>query len=163
VEKTENKILSPDELKNKIQLWQSEGEKVVFSNGCFDILHLGHIDYLEKARGKGDRLVIGLNTDSSVKKLKGELRPINEQTARARVLAALAFVDGITFFEDDTPLDLIKSLLPDVLVKGSDYLAENIVGAEVVVANGGSVETIDLVDGYSTTGIINKIKQEINR
>lgn len=159
MEETKNKICDAVALQKRIRIWQQNDEKVVFSNGCFDILHLGHIDYLEKARQEGDRLVIGLNNDQSVKELKGETRPINEEMVRARMLAAMAFVDGVTFFSEDTPLALIQKLLPDVLVKGSDYLAENIVGADVVIANGGSVETIDLVEGYSTTRLIEKIKK----
>ncbi|WP_343030503.1 D-glycero-beta-D-manno-heptose 1-phosphate adenylyltransferase [Fulvivirga aurantia] len=138
--------------------WQKEGEKVVFTNGCFDILHLGHIDYLEKASQLGQRLVVALNTDNSVAKLKGPERPLNKEYARGRMLAALQFVDAVTYFSEDTPFNLIKSLKPDILVKGSDYLTENIVGADIVIANGGSVETIDLVEGYSTTSLIDKIK-----
>lgn len=158
MKKSAVKIFSQEELANQIKKWQSEGLKVVFSNGCFDILHLGHIDYLEKARNKGNKLVIGLNTDSSVKKIKGINRPINNEFARARMLSALEFVDGVTLFSEDTPLLLIEKLLPNILVKGSDYLAENIVGANVVITNGGTVETIDLVDGFSTTNLIKKIK-----
>ncbi|MCS6821176.1 MAG: D-glycero-beta-D-manno-heptose 1-phosphate adenylyltransferase [Microscillaceae bacterium] len=157
--RTESKILMQEELAEKVKAWQAEGQKVVFSNGCFDILHLGHIDYLEKARLKGDRLVIGLNSDASVQRLKGRDRPIIGQYARCRVLAALSFVDAVTLFEEDTPLQLIQKLQPDVLVKGSDYLPENIVGAEVVLARGGKVETIELVEGYSTTKIIERIKR----
>lgn len=159
MEKTEDKIFTQDLLAEQVRNWQQSGLKVVFSNGCFDILHLGHIDYLEKARDKGDKLIIGLNTDASVRHLKGEKRPINSEYSRARMLAALEFVDGITFFSEQTPLELIKKMKPNILVKGSDYLAENIVGADVVIENGGSVETIDLVEGYSTTDIINKIKE----
>lgn len=145
-------------LNEQIRSWQNDGKKVVFSNGCFDILHLGHIDYLEKARAFGDKLVIGLNSDLSVKQLKGDSRPVNGVDARARMLAALSFVDGVTVFEEETPRELIEFLLPDILVKGSDYKVENIVGADSVIANGGTVKTIDLVNGYSTTDIIEKIK-----
>lgn len=159
MKQTSHKIVSQQELKKRILSWQSKGQKVVFSNGCFDILHLGHIDYLEKARAFGDQLVIGLNSDDSVRILKGENRPVNHQDARARMLAALSFVDGVTVFEEETPQKLIDYLLPNVLVKGSDYNVENIVGAKSVIANGGSVETIDLVNGYSTTNIIEKIKK----
>jgi len=154
---TSDKILELHKLKNRIKSWQEAGQEVVFTNGCFDILHLGHIDYLEKARKLGDRLVIGLNTDASVSRLKGPQRPLNEQNARARMLAALEFVDAVTFFDEDTPKQLIEALEPDILVKGSDYLTENIVGADIVIANGGRVETIDLVEGYSTTALIQKI------
>jgi D-glycero-beta-D-manno-heptose 1-phosphate adenylyltransferase len=142
-----------------VRAWQKAGEKVVFTNGCFDLVHLGHVDYLEKARNLGDRLVLGLNTDSSVSRFKGPERPLQDQNSRARVLAALQFVDLVVFFNEDTPLDLISQLLPNVLVKGSDYLAENIVGADVVKKNGGVVKTIDFVSGYSTTRIVEKIKK----
>jgi len=155
-----DKVFSLESLASKISSWKQDGDKVVFTNGCFDILHLGHIDYLEKASQKGDKLVIGLNSDPSVKRLKGEDRPVNNQYARARILAALGFVDAVVVFEEDTPFELISTLLPTTLVKGSDYLAENIVGADIVIDNGGSVETIDLVDGYSTTNIINKLRAQ---
>nr|WP_157494073.1 D-glycero-beta-D-manno-heptose 1-phosphate adenylyltransferase [Fulvivirga imtechensis] len=145
-------------LRQTVAGWKALGEKVVFTNGCFDILHLGHIDYLEKARALGDRLVIGLNTDSSVRRLKGETRPLNNEYSRGRVLASLAFVDAVTYFDEDTPYQLIGELLPDILVKGSDYLAENVVGADIVLGNGGRVETIQLVEGYSTTNLVDKIK-----
>ena len=138
-------------------IWKTVNQKVVFTNGCFDIVHLGHLDYLEKARQLGSKLVIGLNTDDSIKRLKGETRPIIAEVARARMLAALEFVDAVVLFEDDTPLELIETLLPDVLTKGNDYSVENIVGAKAVMANGGSVETIQLVEGYSTSNIIQKI------
>lgn len=154
---TADKICSLETLLEKRRNWDKQ--KVVFTNGCFDILHLGHVDYLEKAASKGDRLIVALNTDASVSKLKGPDRPINKQEARARVIAALSFVDAVIFFSEETPLSLIKQLLPDVLVKGSDYEISNIVGADVVMENGGKVETIDFVEGYSTTNIINKINQ----
>lgn len=140
-----------------ITTWKNADQKVVFTNGCFDIVHLGHLDYLEKARQLGDKLVIGLNTDDSIKRLKGETRPIIPQVARARMLAALEFVDAVVLFEDDTPLKLIETLLPNILTKGNDYSVENIVGAKAVTANGGNVKTIQLVEGYSTSGIIQKI------
>jgi len=154
---TSDKIYSVEALLVKRQEWKDQ--KVVFTNGCFDILHLGHVDYLEKAAAKGDRLIVALNTDASVSQLKGPNRPVNNENARARLIAALSFVDAVTFFSDDTPFSLIKELIPDVLVKGSDYNISNIVGADVVMENGGKVETIDLVEGYSTTNIINKINQ----
>lgn len=140
-----------------IKSWKSEGHKVVFTNGCFDIVHLGHLDYLEKARALGQKLVIGLNTDASITRLKGQTRPIIPEVARARLLAALEFVDAVVLFADDTPLNLIKTLLPDTLTKGNDYSVENIVGAKEVIDNGGTVETIELVKGYSTSSIIEKI------
>lgn len=159
MKETKTKIKSKEQLNDLVKSWQSRGDKVVFSNGCFDILHLGHIDYLEKARSFGNRLIIGLNSDNSVRKLKGEGRPINNEEARGRMLAALSFVDAVTVFDEETPEELIDYLLPDVLVKGSDYKVENIVGAKNVIANGGTVKTIDLVNGYSTTNIIEQIKK----
>jgi len=154
---TADKIFSLESLLEQRKKWKNQ--KVVFTNGCFDILHLGHVDYLEKAASKGDKLIVALNTDSSVSKLKGPNRPVNTEQARARIIAALSFVDAVVLFSEDTPLSLIKQLLPDALVKGSDYEISNIVGADVVMENGGKVETIDLVEGYSTTNIINKINQ----
>ena len=133
----------------------------MFTNGVFDLLHLGHITYMAKASDLGDKLIIGLNSDTSVKRIKGEDRPVNDQNNRAALLAALFFVDGITVFEEDTPQNLIATLLPDILVKGADYSVENIVGAKEVIANGGEVKTIDLVDGYSSTAIIAKIRSRI--
>jgi D-glycero-beta-D-manno-heptose 1-phosphate adenylyltransferase len=156
---TSDKIKSLPDATQQVKAWQAAGQKVVFTNGCFDLLHLGHVDYLENARNMGDRLVIGLNSDSSVSRFKGPERPLQDQNSRARVLAALQFVDLVVFFNEDTPLELISQLLPNVLVKGSDYLAENIVGADVVKKNGGVVKTIDFVPGYSTTKIVEKIKK----
>ena len=155
---TAEKILTLEQLNPILNDWKSNNQKIVFTNGCFDILHLGHIDYLEKARAKGDKLVLGLNTDSSIKILKGENRPINNDEFRSRMLASLAFVDAVVFFSDETPIELIKAVGPDVLVKGDDYLTENIVGADFVIGSGGKVETIELVKGYSTTNLIDKIK-----
>ena len=153
-----DKISDLDTLKSKVAFWQSEGDKVVFTNGVFDLLHIGHITYMAKAADLGDKLVVGLNADSSVKRLKGDNRPVNDQANRAALLAALFFVDGIVIFEEDTPLNLITTLLPDILVKGADYTIDNIVGAKEVIANGGDVKTIDLVEGYSSTSIIERIK-----
>jgi len=155
---TKDKILSSKALKARIQAWRVHSERIVFTNGCFDILHPGHVDYLEKARKLGDRLVIGLNTDASVQKLKGIHRPIQHEQARALLLAALEFVDGICFFDEDTPYELILLLEPDVLVKGADYQPEEIVGYDLLKARGGEVKTIEFLEGYSTTSIIEKIK-----
>lgn len=157
--KTSDKIKSVSDASSQVRAWQKAGEKVVFTNGCFDLVHLGHVDYLEKARNLGDRLVLGLNTDSSVGRFKGPQRPLQDQNSRARVLAAMQFVDLVVFFDEDTPLNLISQLMPNILVKGSDYLAETIVGADVVKKNGGEVKTIDFVPGYSTTRIVEKIKR----
>lgn len=158
MEATKNKILHRKAVVELVNNWKSRGETIVFTNGCFDILHLGHVDYLEEARRRGDRLVIGLNTDESVRRLKGPSRPLNEEYSRGRILAALAFVDAVTYFDEDTPYQLIEALQPDILVKGSDYLAENVVGADIVLDKGGKVETIQLVEGYSTTQLVEKIK-----
>jgi rfaE bifunctional protein nucleotidyltransferase chain/domain len=159
MEKAANKIKEVPAARELVQQWKHAGQKVVFTNGCFDILHLGHVDYLEKARAMGDKLVLGLNTDDSVSRFKGPNRPIQDQKSRAQVLASLQFVDLVVFFNQDTPLMLISELVPDVLVKGSDYLAENIVGADVVKRNGGEVKTIEFVPGYSTSRVIEKIKK----
>src|SRR6201996_1342361 len=154
------KIVNLDTLKSNVDFWQSEGEKVVFTNGVFDLLHIGHITYLSKAANLGEKLIIGLNADSSVTRLKGAGRPVNDQSNRAALLAALFFVDAVILFEEDTPLNLISALLPDILVKGADYTIDNIVGAKEVIANGGEVLTIDMVEGYSSTSIIQKIKSQ---
>jgi len=158
-----NKISDLQSLKASIAQWQSEGRKVVFTNGVFDLLHIGHITYMAKAAELGDKLVIGLNSDSSVKRIKGEDRPVNDQNSRAALLAALFFVDAIVVFEEDTPINVITNLMPDILVKGADYSIENIVGAKEVMANGGEVKTIDFVEGYSSTSIIKKIREQITK
>lgn len=158
MERTSFKIRDWQGAREQVGRWQQQGLNVVFTNGCFDLLHLGHVDYLEKAKALGDRLVIGLNTDDSVSRFKGPSRPIQDQQSRARVLAALQFVDLVVLFNEDTPLHLITELKPNTLVKGSDYLAENIVGADVVKDSGGEVKTIDFVPGYSTSRIVEKIK-----
>lgn len=160
LEKIYDKILNKESLEEKLNLWRKEGKTIVFSNGCFDILHRGHVEYLSKAADLGDILIIGLNTDASVKRIKGPSRPVNDEKARAVVLAALEFVDAIMFFEEDTPYNLIKNVQPDVLVKGKDYKAEDIVGYDLVTNKGGKVETIELVEGFSTTNTINKMKYE---
>jgi D-glycero-beta-D-manno-heptose 1-phosphate adenylyltransferase len=159
MEESAHKIVSLSEAKAKVKAWQQTGSKVVFTNGCFDLIHLGHVDYLEKARNLGDKLILGLNTDDSVSRFKGPERPLQDQNSRARVLAAMQFIDLVVFFNEDTPLSLISELVPNVLVKGSDYLTENIVGADVVQKAGGVVKTIDFVSGYSTTRIVEKIKK----
>lgn len=152
------KIKDKNALKRVLQAKKITGTKVVFTNGCFDLLHPGHIRYLAAARDKGDFLVIGLNSDGSVKRLKGESRPIQNEMVRAELLAALQVVDAVVIFEEDTPLELIKTLQPDVLVKGGDYTIETIVGAKEVMQNGGSVAVIAFEEGYSTTNLIEKIK-----
>ncbi|MBU2650737.1 MAG: D-glycero-beta-D-manno-heptose 1-phosphate adenylyltransferase [Bacteroidetes bacterium] len=145
-------------IESQIAVWKFLNHRIVFTNGCFDILHLGHIDYLSKAAEMGDILVIGLNTDASVRRLKGPNRPVNNELARASVLAALGFVDGVLLFDEETPYELIKKVKPDVLVKGDDYEISEIAGHDIVESYGGIIKTIPLVDGYSTSSIIEKIR-----
>jgi rfaE bifunctional protein nucleotidyltransferase chain/domain len=153
---TKDKILSRAELLPVVAAWKAKGQRVVFTNGCFDLLHLGHVDYLEKARHLGDKLVLGLNTDASVSRLKPG-RPLQDEVSRARILASLLFVDAVVLFDEPTPLALIEAVLPDILVKGDDYPIRGIVGHEVVLQNGGQVLTVPLVAGYSTTRIVERI------
>ena len=154
-----DKILKKEALQQRASMWRSTGKKVVFTNGCFDILHHGHLAYLAAAASFGNVLVVGLNTDASVKRLKGAERPLTHENDRAFQIASLLVTDAVCFFEEDTPLELIKAVQPDVLVKGGDYTLENIVGADFVMGNGGSVEIIPFVTGYSTTSIIEYIKK----
>jgi len=137
---------------------KQKNKKLVFTNGCFDILHRGHIEYLEQAKSLGDYLVIGLNSDSSVKKLKGESRPVNNENDRAYVLDSLKVVDAVIIFCEDTPYELIKEVVPDFLVKGGDWTEDRIVGSDIVKKAGGKVISLKYVDNYSTTGTINKLK-----
>jgi len=152
-----SKILDKDQLRRACVVWNFKSRKVVFTNGCFDILHLGHIEYLSKAADLGDILVIGLNSDKSAHKLKGNSRPINDEHSRSIVLAALEFVTAVVLFDEETPYDLISTIQPDILVKGKDYKVEEIAGHDIVLAKGGRVETIELTPGYSTTAIEQKI------
>lgn len=145
-------------LQSQLALWRREKQTIVFTNGCFDILHRGHVDYLSKAADLGNKLIIGVNTDASVSKLKGPHRPIQDQESRMLILASLAFVDAVILFDEPTPYELIKLVQPDILVKGSDYQVENIVGYDVVQAKGGKIKTIDFIPGYSTSAIESKIK-----
>lgn len=154
---SKNKIVSLKEAISISNGWKNSGEKIVFTNGCFDIVHLGHIDYLEKASELGTKMILGINTDASVKNLKSITRPIISEESRYRLMAALEFVDLVIPFGDETPLKLISSLMPDVLVKGDDYTIETIVGSKEVLENGGKVKTVALVDGYSTSKIVEKI------
>ncbi len=156
------KILDRKTLSVNLAIWKFKQKKVVFTNGCFDILHLGHIDYLSKAKDLGDVLVIGLNTDLSVQRLKGKNRPVVNEGARAMLLASLLFVDAVVLFDEDTPYELIKSVQPNILVKGSDYKEEDIVGYDIVKSIGGHIKTIDFLEGYSTTSIIEKLKDGQN-
>lgn len=143
---------------NTLKSWKTHNYKLVFTNGCFDLIHRGHIDYLLESARLGDKLIVGLNTDQSVRLLKGEKRPLIDQNSRAFVLAALEMVDAIILFDEETPYDLIKSIQPDVLVKGKDYTIEEIAGHDVVLGRGGTVETIELTEGFSTSALIEKIK-----
>lgn len=156
--KLKSKIVSAEEAATMIDIWHYMGLKVVFTNGCFDIIHFGHVNYLSRAANLGSRMVVGLNSDASVKKLKGETRPVQDETSRAHMLASMFFVDAVVIFNEDTPYELIKTLQPDILVKGSDYTIDKIVGADIVMQRGGRVETMDFVEGYSTSNVINKIK-----
>ncbi|MEI6816982.1 MAG: D-glycero-beta-D-manno-heptose 1-phosphate adenylyltransferase [Bacteroidota bacterium] len=153
-----SKIHTTESIKHWLNIWRFKGQKIVFTNGCFDILHQGHVDYLSKAADLGDVLIIGVNTDSSVRTIKDPNRPINDEHSRAMILAAMHFTSAVTLFDEKTPYDLIKIIQPDVLVKGADYKVEDIVGADIVLAKGGQVITIEFLPGYSTTNIINKIK-----
>ncbi len=153
------KIKKRNALSATLARLRRKGKKIVFTNGCFDILHVGHVDYLSKARKLGDALVIGLNSDDSVRRLKGAGRPINKEKDRARVLSSLSFVDFIAIFDEDTPKKLIEKLSPDVLVKGGDWKKKDIVGSEFVKERGGRVRTIPFVKGYSTTSIIKKMSK----
>ncbi len=156
-----NKIFTLEQLKKVVMGWRIKSDSIVFTNGCFDILHLGHIDYLSKAKDLGTRLIVGVNTDSSVKRLgKGDSRPINDETSRSMIIASLQFVDAVILFDEDTPYELIKAIEPDVLVKGADYTIDKVVGADIVMARGGKVELITYLEGYSTTNIEKKIRGE---
>lgn len=152
-----SKILDREQLRRACALWNFKEMKVVFTNGCFDILHLGHIEYLAKAANLGDVLVIGMNSDHSVHRIKGDSRPINDEHSRSMVLASLEFVTAVVLFDEETPYELIKTIQPDILVKGRDYKIKEIVGHDIVLAKGGKVKTIELTPGYSTTGIEQKI------
>jgi len=149
-----------EQLETQLAFWNFRNQKIVFTNGCFDILHRGHVEYLAQAASLGDVLILGLNTDRSIRELKGEGRPVNDQYARALVLAGLGFISKIIYFDEDTPYELIKYIQPDVLVKGSDYEPEKIVGYDIVKAKGGDVVTISFVDGFSTTNTINKLNKQ---
>lgn len=157
-EKIQAKIVTLPQLKAMVDDWKAAGEKVVFTNGVFDLLHTGHITYMADAASQGTKLIIGLNSDASVQRLKGPERPVNDQDSRALLLASFVFTDAIVIFEEDTPLNLITTLLPDVLAKGGDYTVDTIVGAQEVMANGGEVKVISFVDGFSSTAIIRKIR-----
>ncbi|MBP5667338.1 MAG: D-glycero-beta-D-manno-heptose 1-phosphate adenylyltransferase [Salinivirgaceae bacterium] len=151
-----SKLLTGQRLADTIAKWHSDNETIVFTNGCFDIIHRGHAEYLAKAADLGTKLIVGLNTDDSVRRLKGPTRPVNNEQARAIVLSAFGFIDAVALFSDDTPRNLIMQVQPDILVKGGDYRVEDIVGFDIVTARGGRVLTLPFVDGYSTTSTIKK-------
>lgn len=156
-EQIEQKIQTWEQIAITAAAWKSAGERIVFTNGCFDILHYGHLHYLAAARDVGDRLVVGLNSADSVRRLKGPNRPINDELTRTHLLAALEVVDAVVVFESDTPLELIALIQPDFLVKGGDWRPEQIVGSDIVLARGGQVLSLPFVQGYSTTNIEQKI------
>lgn len=154
----ESKIMDKVSLGRQLLIWDFRKAKIVFTNGCFDLMHDGHLDLLIKAKEAGDKLIVGLNTDASVKRLKGESRPIKNQHSRAMQLAALQMVDAVILFDEDTPLELIDWMQPDVLVKGGDYQVENIVGAEIVKQKGGDILIIPTLEGFSTSNLIEQMK-----
>ncbi len=155
----EKKIFTLPELVKRIAQWRVLGKTIAFTNGVFDIMHRGHIASLSQAASEADLLVVGLNSDASTKRLKGDSRPVNDEQARSIVMASLLMVDAVVLFEEDTPLELIKAVMPDVLVKGGDYTEEQIVGAAAVKANGGKIVINPIVEGFSTTGLIGKINK----
>lgn len=155
-----DKIVSLEGLRSRLAHWRAVGETIVFTNGCFDLLHTGHITLLNHCATLGDRVIVGLNSDKSVKQLKGNTRPINNENDRALLLASLQNVDAVVLFEEATPLSLITQILPNVLVKGGDYEASEVVGAKEVLANGGKIEIVPLVAGKSTTAVIQQLNNE---
>jgi len=154
-----SKIIDRKDLSRLIQELKSQNKTIVFSNGCFDLVHRGHVEYLAKAADLADVFILGLNTDQSVSRLKGSQRPLQDQEARAILMAGFSFIDYVILFDEDTPLELITAVQPNVLVKGNDYKIEDVVGYDIVKKNNGIVQTIELTDGYSTSRIIDKIKK----
>ena len=155
----QKKCLSGKDISRSLAIWKFQNKKIVFTNGCFDLLHLGHIDYLSKAKDLGDILIVGINSDASVRRIKGEHRPIQDEVSRVKIMASLLFVDAVIIFDEDTPLELIKTIQPDVLVKGADYNPKDIVGYDVVTANNGTVETLEFLEGFSTSAIEKRIRE----
>ncbi len=153
IEKIRSKVFGKEDFKYILNIWRFQEHKTVFTNGCFDILHMGHVHLLANARDLGDKLILGLNSDNSVQKLKGDGRPYTGEKDRAMLLASFSFVDAIVIFQEDTPLELIKFIEPDVLVKGGDYKPEDVVGGDIVKKGGGEVEIIEYLDGYSSSSI----------
>ena len=160
LERVKNKIFNKNNLLEKLEVWRSANKKIVFTNGCFDLIHLGHIEVLARSADLGDILIIGVNTDSSIKELKGNNRPIIEENSRVKQLASLEFVDAVILFNEQTPLELIKVVKPNIITKGGDYNSEQVIGNEIAVKNEGEVIIIPLTQGYSTTSILNKIKND---
>ena len=158
-EEIKNKIIVLKDVETIVSQYRKLNKKIVFTNGCFDIIHRGHLEYLAKASDFGDCLIIGLNSDKSVKLLKGETRPLQDEYTRALILSGFGFVGNVVIFDDDTPYELIKLIKPDFLVKGADYKIEDIVGYDIVTQNGGSIVTIELVEGHSSTRIIKKLQE----
>ncbi|CAN5143582.1 hypothetical protein BH09BAC2_BH09BAC2_16480 [soil metagenome] len=156
----ENKIYTTEKILPQLNVWKLLGKKIVFTNGVFDIIHLGHLKLLSKAASFADILIVGINSDASVKRLKGEGRPLNDENTRALMIASLFMTDAVIIFDEDTPLNLIKIITPDILVKGGDYTIETIVGAKEVVEKGGEIKIISLEEGLSTSNIIKKIKHQ---
>lgn len=159
IQKITSKILDGDTLKIRIANWRSDGYTIVFTNGCFDLLHYGHVHYLAEASALGDKLIVGVNSDASVERLKGPERPIKNLENRQFILASLELVDAVISFEEDTPIKLIEKVLPDFLVKGGDWKPDQIVGSELVLQNGGEVLSLPFVEGHSSTNLIDKIKK----
>lgn len=155
-----NKIFTLQSILPQLKRWRLLNQKIVFTNGVFDILHQGHIASLSEAAANGNILIVGVNADASVKRLKGESRPVNNEKSRALILAALVITDAVIIFEDDTPYELITSIMPDVLAKGGDYTIETIVGAKEIIANGGQVKITPIIEGFSTTSIIEKMRAQ---
>lgn len=156
--KIESKIQTVESLPDLLKSWENQKKKIVFTNGCFDLLHRGHIEYLSKAADLGDVLFIGVNTDASVRKLKGNNRPLQDEYSRLLILGALEFVDALILFDEETPLELIRKVQPDILVKGADYKPEDIVGYDIVKTKGGEIKTIEFLQGFSTSDLEQKIK-----
>ena len=160
MKKIKNKIKNHNDLKIQIEKWKSDNKQIVFTNGCFDLLHYGHIHYLANAKKKGDFLVVALNSSDSISQIKGDHRPINDDLTRTNLMASLEFVDAVTIFHKETPYELIKLIQPNVLVKGGDWDVKEIVGSDIVISLGGRVMFLPFIDGYSTTGIEEKIKKQ---
>ncbi len=158
IDRVLSKIVKKEDIESLLTYWRLKDNKVVFTNGCFDLLHKGHIEYLSSAADNGDVLVVGLNSDNSVQRIKGDKRPIQDEASRAITLASLKMVTVVVLFDEDTPYNLISEVQPDVLVKGADYKEDEIVGADIVKGRGGEIITVSLTEGYSTSAIINKIR-----